>query len=51
MRVPDVAVPLATYGGLATLTGTLLSVVEPLPSWPLPFEPQQYVSAAVTPQV
>jgi len=44
MRVSD-------CGGPATLTGTLLSVVDPLPSWPLSFEPQQYVPRAVTPQV
>ena len=27
---------------VVTATGTLLVVVEPLPSWPPPFRPQQY---------
>src|SRR5439155_22017981 len=30
------------YGCPFTLTGTLLPVVEPLPSWPTPPSPQQY---------
>jgi hypothetical protein len=40
------------YGGPATLTGTAVFIVVPLPSWPELLSPQQYaVSPVVTPQL
>jgi hypothetical protein len=46
--------PLGTIPAVETATGMLLSVVEPSPSWPVAFLPQQYalfVASSVIAQV